>query len=141
MTGGQPAARPAIVRQDPATAGFFAGTARGELLLRGCGRCAAVSRPQARSCQRCQSGELSWVAAAGTGTIVSWSVVHARPAAGAEPPPAVVAIIELSEGPWLHARLAVADPSGLAGGERVTVGFELPPAGEDGEAVPVFRLA
>jgi uncharacterized OB-fold protein len=141
MSGGQPAARPGIVRQDPATAEFFAGTARGELLLRRCGRCSAVSRPQARSCGRCQSANLGWVAAAGTGTIVSWSVVHARPAGGTEPPPAVVAIIEMSEGPWLHARLAVADPSRLAGGELVTVGFERPDGGEHSEAIPVFRLA
>ncbi|HEY2552502.1 MAG TPA: OB-fold domain-containing protein [Streptosporangiaceae bacterium] len=141
MTSGRPAARPGTVRRDPATAEFFAGTSRGELLLRRCGGCAAVSRPQARSCPRCQSADLSWVAAAGTGTIVSWSVVHARPSGGTEPPPAVVAIVGLSEGPWLHALLAVADPAVLTGGEPVTVSFERPAGSEDAEAVPVFRLA
>lgn len=127
-----------FVQRDAATAEFFAGTERGELLLRRCGQCGGLSAPQARSCAQCRSAELSSAPAAGTGTVVSWSVVHARPADGDPPPPVVVAIIELAEGPWLHARLADVDPAAVTGGQRVIVAFERP---DEGEAIPVFRPA
>jgi uncharacterized OB-fold protein len=173
----------AAIKRDAATADFFAGTERGELMLRRCDSCGALSRPQARSCGRCQSAGLSWFPAQGLGTVVSWAVVHARPAspdpaspdpaspdpaspdpaspdpastdpasthpnstdpaspdpASTEPPPpVVVAIVELAEGPWLHAQLTGVDPAAVRGGQPVTVAFERP---EGGEAIPVFRPA
>lgn len=124
------------VQRDAATAEFLAGTARGELLLRHCAACGAVSRPQAQSCEQCQSADLTWARACGQGTVVSWSVVHGRAADGGPPPRTVVAIVELDEGPWLHAQLADADP--VSGGLRVTACFE---RAEGGEAIPVFRPA
>jgi hypothetical protein len=133
-----------VVRRDAATAEFFAGTEHGELLLRRCADCGQLSRPQARSCGWCQSADLSWAAATGTGTVVSWSVVHGRPADGdhpadGDPPPrVVVAIVELTEGPWLHAQLVGVDPGAVTGGQRVIVAFEQPGGGE---AIPVFRPA
>jgi uncharacterized protein len=126
-----------VVKRDATTAEFFAGTERGELLLRRCGACGQLSRPQARSCAECRSTDLSWEPAAGQGTVVSWSVVHGRAGEGEPPPPPiVVAIVELDEGPWLHAQLVDADPDSVTGGQRVTVGFEQPAGGE---AIPVFR--
>ena len=123
------------VRRDAETAEFFAGTERGELLLRRCGACGQFSRPQARSCGQCRSADLSWAPAAGQGTVVSWSVVHGRATDGEPPARTVVAIVELDEGPWLHARLAGIGTGGVGAGQRVTVGFERP---EGGEAIPVF---
>jgi uncharacterized protein len=126
------------VQGDADTAEFFAGTERGELLLRRCGACGALSRPQARSCGQCRSAELSWAPAAGQGTVVSWSVVHGRAAGGEPLARTVVAIVELDEGPWLHSRLVDVSPDSLSGGQRVTVGFE---RAEGGEVIPVFRPA
>jgi uncharacterized OB-fold protein len=151
------------VQSDAATAEFLAGTARGELLLRHCAACGAFSRPQAQSCEQCQSADLTWARACGQGTVVSWSVVHGRAAGGGPPPRTVVAIVELDEGPWLHAQLADAEPGTLSGdpaspdpagpdpgspdpgsprpadgGLRVTASFERAPGGE---AIPVFRPA
>jgi uncharacterized OB-fold protein len=146
------------VQSDAATAEFLAGTARGELLLRHCAACGAFSRPQAQSCEQCQSADLTWARACGQGTVVSWSVIHGRAADGEPPPRTVVAIVELDEGPWLHAQLADAEPGTLSGdpaspgpaspgpgspgaaggGLRVTAFFE---RAEGGEAVPVFRPA
>ncbi len=126
------------VQRDADTAEFFAGTERGELLLRCCGSCGQHSRPQARSCGQCRSADLSWAPAAGQGAVISWAVVHGRAAGGQPPTRTVVAIVELDEGPWLHSRLAGVSPDSVSGGLRVTVGFE---RAEGGEAIPVFRPA
>jgi uncharacterized OB-fold protein len=122
-----------IVHRDAATAEFFDGTARGELLLRHCGRCGAFSAPQARTCPQCASAELSWAPAAGAGLVVSWSVVHTKGL-----PPNVVAIVELDEQPWVQAQITDVAPEDVYGGMRVRVTFVRP---EGGEAVPVFRPA
>jgi uncharacterized protein len=126
------------VRRDADTAEFFAGTERGELLLRRCAACAHFSRPQARSCVRCRSADLSWAPASGHGTVVSWSVVHGSATDGEPPAPIVVAIVELDEGPWLHAQLADVGAGAISAGLRVTARFE---RAEGGEAIPVFRPA
>ncbi|MET7327477.1 OB-fold domain-containing protein [Nonomuraea sp. NPDC005650] len=122
-----------IVHRDAATAEFFDGTARGELLIRRCAACGAHSAPQARTCPQCASPELSWTAAAGTGLVVSWSVVHGKGA-----PPFVVGIVELDEEPWIQAQIVEIAPEHVYGGLRVRVAFEHP---EGGEAIPVFRPA
>jgi hypothetical protein len=46
-------------------------------------------------------------------------------------------LVELAEGPWLHARLVDVDTASLSVGDAFTVDFE--PAGE--ERIPVFRPA
>ncbi|MEU9450218.1 OB-fold domain-containing protein [Streptomyces sp. NPDC048277] len=124
-----------VVHRDPATTPFFDATARGHLLVRRCTACGAHAAPQCDACPLCRHATATWEPAAGTGTVVSWTVVHGR-APGAE---RTAALIELTEGPWLYAAL-----HGLRPGERpwsgmpVTVAFERP---EGGEAVPVFHPA
>jgi uncharacterized OB-fold protein len=137
-TSKEPGIPVGVVQRDAATAEFFAGTQRGELLLRRCAACGQPSRPQARSCAQCRSADLGWEPAAGQGTVVSWSVVHGRAGEGEPPSSVVVAIVELDEGPWLHAQLVDVDPDSVTGGQRVTVGFE---QAAGGEAIPVFRPA
>lgn len=121
------------VHRDAATAEFFDGAARGELLIRHCGACGGHAAPQARTCPHCASSALSWTPSAGTGAVVSWSVVHAKGV-----PPVVVAIVELDEGPWIQTRITGVEPADVTGGMRVRAGFERP---EGGEAVPVFHPA
>lgn len=125
-----------IVQRDAATAEFFDATARGELLIRQCVDCARFNAPQNSTCAACRGDDLTWTVAAGTGVIASWSVMHGRPRDGGPAPRTVVAIVELDEGPWLHAQIVDADPDTVRTGAQVTVEFERP---EGGEAVPVFR--
>jgi uncharacterized OB-fold protein len=61
----------------------------------------------------------------------------ARDVDGAEREPPIVGLVELEEGPWLHARLVDVDTATLSVGDALVVGFE--PAGE--ETVPIFRPA
>ncbi|MEV5409885.1 Zn-ribbon domain-containing OB-fold protein [Thermopolyspora sp. NPDC052614] len=122
-----------IVRRDAATAEFFDGTARGELLIRRCEECGGTSAPQTRTCPHCASPALSWTPATGTGTVESWSVVHTKGL-----PPFTVAIVELDEGPWLQAQITGVEPGQVRAGMRVRVAYERP---DEGESVPVFRPA
>ena len=49
----------------------------------------------------------------------------------------MVGLVELDEGPWLHARLVDVDTASLSVGDAFAVDFE--PAGE--EKIPIFRPA
>ncbi len=126
------------VVRDEATAEFFDGTAAGQFLLR---RCLAghFSEPSAAACTTCASTDLSWAAAVGGATLVSWTVVWERASGDAEPDRTVLVIGELDEGPWWWSQLVGADPASLAVGQRLRVDFRR--AGAEHEAVPVFALA
>jgi uncharacterized OB-fold protein len=129
-------AGPGPVARNEATAAFFDGTARGELLLTRCRPHQHWNRPQAERCAECDSTELVPAPGSGRASLVSWVVVHPRPREGAPPPPpAVPAIVEMEEGPWWWTQLVDVDPSHLQEGEALRVVFERP---DGGEAVPVF---
>ncbi|HUJ07821.1 MAG TPA: OB-fold domain-containing protein [Streptosporangiaceae bacterium] len=135
--GGHPAGGPdsvGTVRADERSAPFFAAASRGELLIRRCDDCGGWQGSSASQCPSC-GGVLSWAAASGRGTLISWSVVHPRDSG----PTAVPALVELAEGPWLSAGLWLAGPAGLAGlraGMAVAAEF---PSPADGESYPLFR--
>ncbi|MDQ0989340.1 Zn-ribbon domain-containing OB-fold protein [Streptomyces sp. V3I7] len=125
------------VTRDDASAPFYDATARGELLLRRCADCPAWAAPRTLTCPSCGGDRLNWQVASGSAALVSWTVVHGRPAAdGGEVPQAIAALVESAEGPWLHGRLVGAEPASLAAGLPLSLAFERP---GDGEAVPVFR--
>src|SRR5262245_6925503 len=115
-----------VVRDD-ASAEFFEAAARGVLVIKRCDACGHFLRPDASVCSRCHTPGPSWMDAAGTGTLVSWIVVP-------DERPHVVGLVELDEGPWLHARLLDVDPGAFGVGDALRVDFEQ--AGE--EHVPVF---
>jgi uncharacterized OB-fold protein len=120
-----------VVRDDDSEE-FFDGAARGELMIKRCDACGHSLRPDAIACSKCHASTLSWARASGRGSIVSWIVVH-----GNEHDQPIVGLVELDEGPWLHARLLDVDGDRLSVGDSVAVDFE--PAGA--EHVPVFRSA
>jgi len=122
------------VRRDDATADFFDGTARGEFLLVKDTQTGEVLAPQFDPAV--DPERYLRVPAAGTGTVVSWVVVHQREADGSvsrNP----VAIVELDEGPWWWTSVTGADPDEDLLGRRVRVAFETV---GDGEAIPYFTV-
>lgn len=119
------------VRRDAATAAFFDGTARGEFLLVRDTRTGDVLPPQFDT--TVDPDRYIRVPAAGTGTVVSWSVVHQRRPDGATDR-LPVGIVELDEGPWWWTALAGADPGEDLMGRRVQVAFAR--AGD--ETIPYF---
>uniref|UniRef100_A0AAU1M317 OB-fold domain-containing protein n=1 Tax=Streptomyces sp. NBC_00148 TaxID=2903626 RepID=A0AAU1M317_9ACTN len=126
------------VRRDAATEAFFDGTGRGELLIRHCAACGGHAAPQESSCPACGDAQLSWVPALGTGTLVSWTATQPRSKDGSPTPRTTIGLVELTEGPWLYARIAGVEDGAPSSGLSVTVEFGRPADG-DGEAVPVFR--
>ena len=62
---------------DDDAAPFWAGTARGELLVQACGRCGRRRIPPRPMCPACRSVEIKWDTLSGGGTI--WSFVIAHP--------------------------------------------------------------
>jgi uncharacterized protein len=122
------------VRRDDSTADFFDGTARGEFLLVKDTQTGEVLAPQFDPAV--DPERYLRVPAAGTGTVVSWVVVHQREADGSvsrNP----VAIVELDEGPWWWTSVTGADPDEDLLGRRVLVAFETV---GDGEAIPYFTV-
>ena len=110
---------------DPLTAPFFAGAARGELVITHCDACNEfVWYPQPR-CPHCE-GELTWKPVSGRGTLFSWATVQRAflPAFG-DRVPFVTALVALEEDPAVRVvtYLVEAEPETLTADEPVRVTF------------------
>jgi uncharacterized protein len=126
------------IRRDGDTAPFLDGAARGEFLLRRCLACSNVNGPPESQCTVCGSLESQWIPASGAARVVSWSAVYGKAVPGEPAPCTITVIAELDEGPWWWTQVVGADPSDMATGRRLQVGFA---DAEGGETLPVFRLA
>jgi uncharacterized OB-fold protein len=127
------------LRRDGLTDPFFDGASADRLVIKRCEFCHRWFAPDASGCPDCGGEDLAWAQAGGTATLVTWAVSHPRPQDdGSVPLPAVLALVELTEGPWLYARLDGLDPGMLTEGLPLTAAFEHP---EEGEAYLVFRPA
>jgi uncharacterized OB-fold protein len=125
-----------VVRRDGRTDAFFDGAAAGRLVIKRCAECASWYAPDASECPCC-GGELGWAAASGRATLISWAISPGRPRPdGRVPEPAVLALVELSEGPWLHSRLAGVARAELREGLALRARFEHP---DEGESYLLFR--
>jgi uncharacterized OB-fold protein len=118
---------------DENSAAFWAATSEHRLTVQQCAACGHRQHPPRAVCTACSSLEhLSQVAAAGTGTVDSFTVVHRgpRPEIGT---PYVIARVRLDEGPILLTRLST--PGEWTIGDAVVVDWvDLP----DGRALPFF---
>jgi uncharacterized OB-fold protein len=131
---------------EPLTAPYFAGAARGELVITYCDACAEyVWFPQAR-CPHCD-GTLSWRAVSGRGTLFSWATVR-RPflPAFAEAVPFVTALVALEEDAAVRVvtYLVDAEPESLAADEPLRVTFRplaFPTVPGRSVIVPMFERA
>lgn len=126
---------PLPVTDNPVDAPYWAGAARGELLVQYCGDCAAPRFPPRPMCPVCQSMAVEWRPVSGNGEI--WSFVVAHPPllpAFAELSPYTVALVALKELPAIRivgavvgtadGRLGDVDPRRLAIGAPVTACFQ-----------------
>lgn len=125
------------LRRDAESAPFFDATAQGTLLIR---RSLSTGEylPPAAQAGSDGAADVEWVEAKGHGRIVSLAVTHRKPDAEGDTHPVVVAIVELDEGPWLHAQIVRTTAGEVSSGDQVVVEFEQP---DGGEAIPVFAPA
>jgi uncharacterized OB-fold protein len=78
----------------------------GRLIIQSCNDCGRPNMWPRYRCPFCQSADLGWTEAAGTGTLLSYSVVRAVPPRGFEDQlPYGLGVVRLSEGVQLLARL------------------------------------
>jgi uncharacterized protein len=129
---------------DPLTAPYFAGAARGELMITRCEACAAYVWYPQEHCPKCE-GDLTWVPVSGAATLFSWAVVRrAFLPAFAEQVPFVTALVALVEDPAvrLPTYLVDADPESLRADEPVRVTFRplsFPTVPDTSVIVPMFQ--
>jgi len=84
---------------DPLTAPYFVGAARGELLITRCEACDRYVWYPSERCSTCD-GTLTWTAVSGDGTLFSWATVRrAFLPAFADRVPFVTALVAIVEDP------------------------------------------
>jgi uncharacterized OB-fold protein len=129
--------------RDPLTAEFFAGAARGELVITRCAGCDRWVWYPEPACPTCE-GSLVWQPTSGRATLFSWAVVQ-RPflPAFAEMTPFVTALVALEEAPEVRVVTYVvdADPHTLQADLPLEVRFRplsFPTVPDRSVIVPMF---
>lgn len=134
---------PAYAKPLPAvsdlTRPFWEAAKRNELRLQRCAECGHTRYPIAEICPRCLSGEASWEAMSGRGTVFSHVVFHqVYNKAFADDAPYNVVLVQLDEGPRMFSNVVDASTREARVGDRLEVVFEdVTPE----IALPRFRLA
>lgn len=99
---------------------YWEAASQGRLLLQRCGQCRRHQHYPAAICRRCWSEDLSWVAAQGTGTVWTFTVVGIPGhAAWRDETPYVLALVELDEGPRLMTNVVDCPVDSVHVGQRV----------------------
>ena len=120
MTAGKPL--PPI---DDDTRAYWAGLARGELLLQHCRDCGNVQFYQRALCGRCLAASLDSRPASGRGSIYSFSTVHRPPSPEfKEDVPYTVVLVELAEGPRMISTLVDTPPATVRIGQPVDIVYD-----------------
>jgi hypothetical protein len=133
--------------EDPLTAEFFAGAARGELMIPRCESCGRFVWYPAAECAACGSNDApAWTAVSGDGTLFSWAVVRRAflPAFEAAVP-FVTALVALAEDPAVRlcTYIVDADPPELRADAPVGVVFRpltFATVPDRAVTVPMFEL-
>ena len=108
----------------PENTPFWTGGERGELMIVHCDACDAAIHPPQAICPRCLGRETTPRAAAGTGTIHSYTVNHQAWAPGMAVPFGLALVdLDAEEGVRLTAEMICDDPEAVRIGDRVAVTF------------------
>ena len=128
---------------DPLTGEFFAGAARGELVIPRCEQCDRFVWYPAEACPHC-SGGLQWVPVSGEATLFSWAIVRrAFLPAFAGMVPFVTALVALVEDPAVRlcSYIVDAEPEDLRADQALRVTFRplaFPTVPDRAVVVPMF---
>jgi uncharacterized OB-fold protein len=132
---------------DAITAEYFAGAARGELVLPRCDVCERLCWYPEERCLACDGRSFTWVPVRGTGRLFSWAVVRrAFLPAFEEMVPFVTALIALDEDPTVRivSYVVECDPDELTAEFPVKVVFRplrFPTVPDREVTVPMFVAA
>ncbi|MEH6403787.1 MAG: OB-fold domain-containing protein [Sneathiella sp.] len=114
------------------------GLEAGTVQLQSCTACSHIWHYPRPVCPACGSNNFSWIAASGSGTIASYTIVrHAPSAEFKESLPYVVAMVDLTEGPRMTGTITGANALESQIGDRISV--EIPKDSSGLPGMPVFR--
>lgn len=82
--------------------GYWEAAAQESLVVQSCTACGLVRSFPRLLCPDCASFDFEWIAAKGTGTLYSWSVLRRSFHPGFVDLPLIVAIVELDDHPTVH---------------------------------------
>ena len=125
--------------QPPVTAlaePYWDGCRHGELRLQRCRSCSKFQFYPRIVCSHCGHPDLDWEPVSGRGHLASYTVVY-RPVSDAYPAPAVIALVDLVEGPRMMSSVIDCAPEHARVGAAVQVDFQ---AWSDEISMPVFRV-
>jgi uncharacterized OB-fold protein len=122
----------------PESERYWVGAANGELLVRECTDCDLVYHPPRALCPDC-FGDAEWTTASGEGTVYSYTVAGRIDGWDESTLPAIIAYVELAEGPRMLTNVVNCEPADVAVGMAVTVAFVETDEAE--VAIPVFEPA
>lgn len=106
-------------------AAFWAAARAHRLVLQHCPRCDRFQHFPRPWCTACLNDQMDFVAAAGTGTVYSFTVVRRTPNPSFTGRlPYVLALVDLDEGVRFYTNVVDCDPADVHIGQRVRVCFE-----------------
>jgi uncharacterized OB-fold protein len=117
---------------NPETKAFWDAATQGKLLIKKCRACGEVHYYPRALCPFCGSDQTEWQAAAGTGTLYSYSVMRRAEI------PYAIAYVTLDEGVSMMTNLVDCDFDTLMIGQRMKVVFS---PTDGGPPVPTFTPA
>lgn len=111
--------------------GFVSWLQEKKLMGARCGKCGQVYLPPRPYCPSCQSAEIQWQELSGQGEVAAFTAVHVAPTfmekqGFGRGKPYITAVVRLTEGPGISARLVGVDatrPEEIKIGTQVTVDF------------------
>ncbi|MCC6532458.1 MAG: Zn-ribbon domain-containing OB-fold protein [Burkholderiales bacterium] len=109
---------------------YFEAAAQGRLVLKQCGDCGEYHHYPRSFCPFCQSENVSWRDAKGTGTVYSYSIMRRG-----TPVPFCIAYVTLAEGVTMVTNIVDCDLDSVRVGQPVKVTFK---KSEGGISMPMF---
>lgn len=104
---------------------YWDGARESKLMFQQCRACGTNWHPPMPICPNCHSTNIDWLAAAGGGTVYTYTVVeHPTHPAFQDRVPYVVAVVELDEGPRVVMNIKNCPVGDVSGGMRVAIFFE-----------------
>lgn len=119
----------------PEAAEFWEATRDRVLLIQRCVSCGRHQHYPRAQCLGCGGSEIDWIEASGRGTIYSFTASYRSPFPDDLPPPYVIALIDLAEGPRILSRLDMAPEDVPECGDPVILTWSSLP---DGRHLPMF---
>lgn len=127
-----------LPQPDDASAPFWEGARRRELVLQRCATCKAFRHPPRPMCPACNSMESEWVKATGRARVWSWVIAHPPVLPAFEDlVPYNVVVVELDEGVRMIGNLLDVANDEIQMGMEVAVTFE----DHDDVTLPQWRKA